>query len=268
MIDPVRLAQFMLLPGASELVDAFASLPPGEVRESAVSHVQVLARASGWTPPHPFGGSYASAEVVEIAPHPRLKSVQDLRSTSLEGQIVERALKGEKPDAIAWNLNAKAAYVKSVIGKARRAGVTFPGDDAPARTKGPGKGRTKSGEPRKMPAAPIPPPPYWFDDPASPVWENPGLLPSLSEPARGSIAAIGPHDARSFSGMTKAAEKRGISLREYLDYKRMILRRVADGEKPVELATELGVQAFEVYGLLAKCGAGRLQQMLAREAAE
>jgi len=35
-IDPIRLAQFMVLPGAAELVEAFAALPPGEVRDSAV----------------------------------------------------------------------------------------------------------------------------------------------------------------------------------------------------------------------------------------
>ena len=35
-IDPLRLAQFMVLPGAAELIEAWASLPPGEIRDSAV----------------------------------------------------------------------------------------------------------------------------------------------------------------------------------------------------------------------------------------
>ena len=45
-IDPLALAQFMILPGAAELVEAFSVLPPGDVRDSVVSHAQVLACAA------------------------------------------------------------------------------------------------------------------------------------------------------------------------------------------------------------------------------
>jgi hypothetical protein len=266
MIDPIRLAQFMLLPGAAELVEAFASLPPGEVRESAVAHIQVLARASGWTAPNPFGGQVETARTVHTSPL-RLAASTGLSSASLDGQIVERALRGFNVDAIAFAAGADGPYVESVLRKARReGGVVFPGDDEPAKRKAkPGKGHSKL-KGRKLPAAPIPPPPYWWEDPQSPIWENPAYLPNLSHTGNGTLAGIGPHDRRSFKVMADAAARHGLTLRDYIAQRYEILRRVEAGEKPSDIAIDLRVSSYAVYGLLTKVGRNRLAQMVEERA--
>jgi hypothetical protein len=269
MIDPVRLAQFMLLPGASELVEAFASLPPGEVRDSAVAHVQVLARASGWTAPHPFGERVQQARVVRSDP-PRLTSAvgEKLSATSLEGKIVERALRGESVDAIVWNTEASPDYVERVLRKARRVGgIVFPGDDAKPATKAKKK-PPASRKPAKFAPAPAPKPPYWWEDPASPIWDNPSLLPSMAE-REASLSGVGPTDTRGFATMTKAAKEHGLTLRQYIARRLDIIARTERGEAPVAISHALKLRTpSEVYGLLARVGRNRLRVMLEAAAAE
>jgi len=260
MIDPVRLAQFMLLPGASELVEAFASLPPGEVRESVVSHAQVLARASGWTPPNPFAERVEHARVVRSDP-PRLSSSvgQNLAAASLEGQIAERALRGESVDAIAWNTSASVGYVERVLKKARReGGIVFPGDTGakPAKAKKPPASRKG----RKMPAAPVPAPPYWWENPASPIWDNPSLLPHMAG-REFNLSGVGPLDTRAYGTMAKTAARRGMTLRQYIAQRLEVLERHKRGETPVAIATDLNLRDHEVYGLLARVGLNRLAVM-------
>lgn len=276
LIDPIRLAQFMALPGAAELVEAFASLPPGEVRDSAVAHVQVLARACGWTPPAPFDGRMGreTAQLVRDTPR-RLPSpfAENLVATSVEGQIVERAIKGEAPEAIADGLGLRLGLVTQAMGKARReGGVVFPGDGdkpkgkakaKPAKSMAGKRGYTKAGK-RLPELMPVPPGPWWWEDDASPVWDNPKLLPALSERADGSMAGVGPLDCRAYSTMTNAAARRGQTLRQYIASRFEILRRAEAGETPTQIALAMRVTPYEVYGLLQKVGRGRMQ--MAQEA--
>jgi hypothetical protein len=276
LIDPIRLSQFMALPGAAELVEAFAALPPGEVRDSAVSHVQVLARACGWTPPAPFDGRMGRVEVLAATPATprRLPSpfAESLVATSLEGQIVERVLRGEAPHAVADDLGLKLGLVVQAMAKARReGGVVFPGDDAKPAKAAPGpkpkrrKGFAING--RRLPLMmPVPPGPWWWEDPASPVWDNPKLLPTNVERAEGSMAGLGPHDTRNYATMTRAAATRGQTLRQYLAQRFEVLRRIEAGETPVQVSLSLRITPYEVYGVLAKVGRGRMATAAARAA--
>ena len=53
-IDPLRLAQFMVLPGAAELVEAFSAIRPGPLRDSIVHHARMIAENDGRNPPGAF----------------------------------------------------------------------------------------------------------------------------------------------------------------------------------------------------------------------
>jgi len=271
-IDPIRLAQFMVLPGAAELVEAFAALPPGEVRDSAVSHVQVLARACGWQPPGPFESRHMAATLPPPDPYrpggrpPKLASpfAADLTAQSVEGQIVERALRGEPPAQIADDLRVKLGLVARLMDKARReGGVIFPGDDPkPAKPKT-GKGRLR----RQAYGVPVPAPPYWWEDQDSPIWENPSLLPTLSESGAGTLAGLGPLDSKSFKAMAEAAARHGQTMRQYIAQRFEILRRIGAGEMPTAIAIDLRISAYAVYGLLAKVGLNRMAVMMAEKTA-
>src|SRR5215831_12285205 len=123
-IDPIELAQFMVLPGAAELIQAFASLPPGEIRDSVVHHAQVLARAhaGGPSPFDPF-----RAVVITPPPRPDVPKLQspfaeNLAAKSAEGQIVERALRGEALHHIADDLAVPLSTVTRLVARARREG--------------------------------------------------------------------------------------------------------------------------------------------------
>lgn len=254
-IDPIRLAQFMVLPGAGELIEAFAALPPGAIRDSAVSHVQVLAQAYATGPFQPEPTRMAE-------PRPlRLESpfAVDLKAESPEGQIVERLLRGERPDQVADDLGLGLGLITGIMGRARReGGVVFPGDAErkPAKAKA---GKRKQRKPHRFP---IPPPPYWWEDPSSPHWESSTGLPSLADDAKGSIAAIGPNDRRTYSVMLRAAERRGMTLRQYIALRYEIVRRVEAGESITPLAMDIRVVPQDIYGLLSAIGRGRMSVAL------
>jgi hypothetical protein len=256
-VDPIRLAQFLMLPGASELIDAFSSIPPGELRDIAVTHAQVLAR-------HVNGEPQDLPARLRLAP-PKLASpfTHGLKAQSMDGQIVERALRGEEPHNIAADLGVKHGYVARLMNKARKeGGVSFPGDDE-ARPQKKGKPQKRTGN--VIHAAPVPQPPYWWQDTDSPIWKNPKLLPGFSERPEGSMAAIGPLDVRTYATMTAAAERRGLTLREYIAQRLLIVRRVADeGADPSVVAASVREEVVVVYALLRKVGRARMAQIVDR----
>jgi hypothetical protein len=263
----------MVLPGAAELVEAFSAIPPGPVRDSVVSHAQVLAQASGWEGPSAFGVPPPPITAHAItSPTPRLTSpfAEGLAATSAEGQIIERALRGEADHVIAADLRVPLGLVVSLKRKARKEGrVIFPGDPGPKPLGRPKKvARTATGKVKAF-AMPIPDPPYWWEDPESPIWKNPALLPGLSASAEGTMAALGPHDAKSFRTMEGAASRRGMTLSAYIDLRTSIVRRVDGGESPQQVAFSLNsaqIGSYYVYSLLSKVGRARMATQLEKVA--
>jgi hypothetical protein len=259
-IDPLKMAQFFALPGAAELVEAFSAIPPGAVRNSVVSHAQVLAQAAGWSPPIPFVVNPEGR--IEPPREPkRLTSPfsEGLVSASVEGQIVERILKGEADHVVADDLGIKLGVITQLKRAARLGGVVFPGD-GPAKGWKPvqPKGQRTSGK-IATERFPVPSPPYWWEDPNSPVWDNGRLLPSYSETGDGTLAAVGPLDYRNYATMTSAAARHGITLRDYIAQRLEIIRRAEAGEMPPKIALDLKLSAYAVYSILAKIGRGAAQ---------
>lgn len=260
-IDPLRLAAFMVLPGAEELVEAYSSIRPGPMRDSLVHLAKTYAEGENWTPPHPF----------EARPEPaRLEApTPPLVMASQEGQIIERIMLGEAPHAVADATGVRLGVVMRLMRAARReGGVVFPGDDDPgaARPTKSGKARkTKTKvKPKKFRPARVPDPPYWWEDPNSPIWDDPEDLPTQADDPKGSMAAMGPIDRRSYSTMKRAAEAHGMTLRQYMAQRFEIVRRVEAGETPTKVAIDLRVVPYTIYGLLARIGRSRMDTLNAR----
>jgi hypothetical protein len=259
-IDPIRLAQFMVLPGAQELVDAFSAIPPGPIRDSVVHHARVLAEASGWNPPAPFAAHETARIITPPAKHLPSPFAEGLASVSAEGQIVERLMRGEPDHVVAADLGVKLGLIVRLKRKARQeGGVVFPGDEKPQP-----KPRPKKGYKLKLDRFPVPDPPYWWEDPASPVWKNPNLLPAFSEDARGSMAAIGPLDRRNFATMAQAAARHGETLAQYIERRYEIIRRTDSGETPTEISLAMRIGPFVVYDVLSRVGRGRMETLAAK----
>src|SRR5687768_16662537 len=51
LLDPISFARFLLLPGAGRLLAAFGDIPPGPLRDSVITHAEVIASTYTGAPP-------------------------------------------------------------------------------------------------------------------------------------------------------------------------------------------------------------------------
>ena len=246
-------------------MEAFSAIPAGPVRDSVVNHAQALADAyGGWRPPEaPQAATQARLEpsrpIIEwvgAKPAPAVNGAakangDGLKASSDEGKIVERLMRGETPKAVAQDAGIHIEVVWRLMRKARiEGGVVFPGDD-----KKPGANKSKASKfmQRVNSAMPAPPPPWWWEDDNSPIWDNGKLLPSRCD-TRGSMANIGPMSIMAFNGMTLAATRRGMSLRQYVAMRADVVRRAQAGEPPLAIVKALNQRADLIYTILASAG--------------
>ena len=224
--------------------------------------------------PFPFvmdaGGRVASSKEPRRLPSP---FAEGLSAKSQEGQIIERLMRGEADHLVADDLGEQLGALVRLKAKARReGGLVFPGDEAKpkgdARPWKPSKPKGKSGAVKgkalDLPRMPIPPPPYWWEDPKSEVWTNPRLLPTYAESSKGSMAAVGPHDYRGYRTMSDAAARHNMTLGDYIRQRIEMVRRVEAGEKPTEVALDMRVSTYAVYSILSDVGRGRMVTLNAR----
>jgi hypothetical protein len=255
MLDPARIAQFFAMPGAVELVEAFSAIPPGPVRASIVAHAQALAHASA--PPIQAWAAQAPPPEPMIQwrgekPEPPTPLLGDrLTATSTEGQIIERALRGETPKRIADSLGIHVEVVFRLQAKARAEGqIVFPGDERGANTSTASKFMRRVNGKMKVPKSG----PWWWQDEASPVWDNSSLLPAQVDNSTRTIAFVGPTSSMSFRIMEAAANRRGQTLRQYVAQRYDVVQRVKGGQAPSQVARDLVMPEHAVYGILTQCG--------------
>jgi hypothetical protein len=134
-IDPVALARFMLLNGASELVTAFAGIPEGPLRDSIVSHAQVIAHTYANPPTHGMGDP-----IQRIAPDPvaALAGPRRGRPSTDDPQVkaVQLMLEGVAPTEAAKRTGLDVKGVLAAKKAAKSAGVKFPSLKASKKPKG------------------------------------------------------------------------------------------------------------------------------------
>jgi DNA-binding CsgD family transcriptional regulator len=255
MLDPARIAQFFVMPGAVELVEAFSAIPPGPVRASIVAHAQALAHASAppiqaWAAPAPPPEPMIQWRGEK--PEPQTPLLGDrLSATSTEGQIIERALRGETPKRIADSLGIHVEVVYRLQAKARAEGqIVFPGDERGANISKASKFMRRVNGKMKVPKSG----PWWWEDPASPVWDNPSLLPTVVDNSTRTIAFAGPMSSMNFKVLQAAANRHGMTLRQYVAQRYDIVQRVKSGVAPSQVARDLQISEHQVYGVLTQCG--------------
>lgn len=129
-IDPVTLARFLVLPGAERLVAAFSQVPPGPLRDSIISHAEVMA------------STYSGAPAESQMPDPLLMASQR-QGTALAAaiagpgrsrlnpddpavRIVELRKQGWSPQRIAPVVKMGVDEVQAHLKAARAAGLKFP----------------------------------------------------------------------------------------------------------------------------------------------
>lgn len=126
-LDMLELARFAALPGAARLVNAFAVIPPGPLRDSVITHAEVIAQ------------TYASAPVEHRMPDPiALLSADPPRAAPVASRT-GKAPPTESPDAMAVKLRLEglpipeisrrtgltAQAIYQAVGRARKAGLAF-----------------------------------------------------------------------------------------------------------------------------------------------
>lgn len=131
-IDPVTLARFMVMPGAAALVEAYSRIPPGPLRESIISHAQVMALTYDGAPvanrmPDPL---LLAAGASPQHPPPALDGPKSRapKLASPAARAVELRLSGIRAARIAQRLNMPKMEVEAALADARAAGLKFPRD--------------------------------------------------------------------------------------------------------------------------------------------
>lgn len=128
-IDPLELARFLVLPRVPELLQAFASIPPGRLRDTIIEHAQALAEAHQQAPPQyrqpdPLAGVLGRPEAPKALP--RRTTAEPPTTGDPKTTAVKMRLDGALPYQIAEATGLKIHAVYGAISEARKAGVKFP----------------------------------------------------------------------------------------------------------------------------------------------
>jgi hypothetical protein len=124
-LDPLVFARFMVMPGASELVEAFSQIPPGPLRDSVISHAQVMALTYSSAPadqqmPDPL--IVASGGNVRVPAPPALTGPTYTPKNQDEA-IMARLMAGGQPADIGRELGVPRQKISAMRADAVRHGV-------------------------------------------------------------------------------------------------------------------------------------------------
>jgi transposase len=137
-LDPHMLARVLVMPGAAELFDAFARIPPGALRQSVIQHAQVIAETYAGAPasmqqPDPLLTAARASPPerqlpIEAEKVPAIAETQrkPVKTDDPYVRAVELRLAGIHAQEIATRLNLYRSHVDKAIADAKRAGVIFP----------------------------------------------------------------------------------------------------------------------------------------------
>jgi hypothetical protein len=130
-IDVTTMARFLVLPGAPQLLEAFAAIPPGKLRQTAIDHVTAIAEAFETRPqslqvdPLLTSGAIrgGEAEVAQLISGPRRGAV---KTDDPEVKAVELMLQGVPPHMAARRLDLSINQVLAAKKIAKTHGLKFP----------------------------------------------------------------------------------------------------------------------------------------------
>lgn len=126
-IDPLFLARVLVMPGADRLFTAFARIPPGPLRESVITHAEVIAQT--------YTGAPSEMQMADPlitaaqAAAPALPSPKPGRAPKTEGpeaRVITMRRAGKHPQEIARELDMAQSVVARIIAEAKKAGIPIP----------------------------------------------------------------------------------------------------------------------------------------------
>jgi transposase len=127
-IDMASLARFAILPGASPLMRAFSAIPPGPLRDSVISHAQVIAQTYGAAPasnrmPDPIAGfGVAAPPVAKLTS----RTGKEPRTDSPEMRAVKMRMEGASVAQVMQATGLEKKQVYQAVYAARKAGMKVP----------------------------------------------------------------------------------------------------------------------------------------------
>jgi DNA-binding CsgD family transcriptional regulator len=134
--DLLTMARFLVMPGATQLLDAFSRIPPGPLRVSVIQHAEVIAQTYAGAPveqqmPDPL---YVASQTSPVTQQPALPKPTREPKTD-EERIVTRLAAGESPAEIGKALGVSRQKVQAIRADAKKGGVKLPklkADGSPA----------------------------------------------------------------------------------------------------------------------------------------
>lgn len=121
------LARFAILPGAAELMEAFAVIPVGPMRD-AVIHLALTTAATYSATPQAAAPQQAIPRINQPAQlqAPQTRTGRAPPTESLEMEIVKMRIEGVEPRQIAFDLRLDPHTVYHALAAARKAGAPIP----------------------------------------------------------------------------------------------------------------------------------------------
>ena len=190
-IDPVMMARFLVLPRADELLEAFALIPPGRLRDTVVEHAKALAEAHSNVPaahrfPDPLPAALGQPQAPRALPR---RTEHEPPTSDPKTKAVQMRLEGKQAWQVAKATGLTISAVYAAITDARKAGVQFPKI-----------GRASPGKNSKY---------------------SPKTVYTMT------VEEIG--EGRAMSAITRAAEKRGIDVEAYMSRRKLALEMALAG---------------------------------------
>lgn len=136
-LDMTTIARFLVLPGAEQLVEAFSRIPPGPLRDSVVSHAQVIADTYSAAPaaqqmPDPLLMASTAPQALTAPPEPPPQQ-RPVARTPQEEVVRLRLQTSLAEHEIAERVGLPLGEVVAELRRAREAGLSFPPRGKPAK---------------------------------------------------------------------------------------------------------------------------------------
>lgn len=128
-LDPIAMARFLVLPDAARLLEAFAAIPPGPLRDSVIAHAEVIAQTYSSAPaanrmPDPLAAiSTPAFRSAGALPSAVSRTGRAPPTESPEAAVVKMRLAGRPVTEITEALGITTSAVYTALRAARKAGV-------------------------------------------------------------------------------------------------------------------------------------------------
>jgi hypothetical protein len=214
-LDPLTMAEFLVLPGAARVVQAFSRIPPGRLRSSAVAHLEAMADeyadptdGRNFNPLAAFATPRAEAPALAPPPPGPHRALTAAQAETPEMQAVIHMMNGLTPLKAAEVTGLSVGEVREARKRALAQGVTFP----------------KMQMTQIVTGTPVKP-------------KKPARVQHKNFPINVEDIIPGP----GMSRVQSAARERGLTVEGYMAQRRSAVHLFRKGASPLEVAQQIGI---------------------------